>query len=171
MREEAKASSLRYIFKFCDWLLGECIMSDKFMAEPDYLTKFAVDAYNAKYGKSVDPKLCNIWSIRKTYGYEHAYNIDTLQGGDFVQLRLYFNPGKISTVFNIRLESKQNQAAFNKLGDEVFAITAEIYNYDYVYHFSHIAKDVTQFGLFQLMSGDYLTRHDGTPMKPMRDET
>ncbi len=146
-------------------------MPEQFMPEPDYLTDFAVSAYNKKYKKQINPKLCNIWSIRKTYGFEHAYNIDTLQGGDFVQLRLYFNPGKISSIFNIRLESKQNQSVMNKLGDEIFAITAEVSHFDHTYHFRPIQKSIARFGLFQLMSGDYLTRHNGTPMKPMREES
>lgn len=135
------------------------------VSEHDYLINFALAAFNEKYGNGIKNEDCSISSIQPSYGYELGYRIQTLRGDDYLYIHLYVNRGSFNRIDRIGLEVQQNFAV-SGLGDELYAITGQIYN-DEQYHFFWIQGEVIEEPLINFMSEDYIVLMDGVPLRLM----
>jgi hypothetical protein len=131
----------------------------------EYLSKFAIEAYNLKYGQSLDYKNCGIASLRTSYGYKYGYRIDTLRGDDTVVIHLYFNIGPVNRVDIVRVEVIKDQYDTEALGDEIYVVTGEIFDYYGDYRFPYIENEFTNIDLIYYLDDDYVVFMDGTPAK------
>lgn len=132
--------------------------------EDYFLKKFALDAYNRKYGKRLRPEDCNINSIRSTYNYKYGYQIETLREDDHVIIRLYLNMGVMDCVDIVRLENYQNQQYVGSLVDEVYVVLGQFNRYYYdngIYKFRWIAGDDLDLPLMAFLNGDFVSWEDG----------
>ena len=136
------------------------------VSEHDYLINFALAAFNEKYGNGIKNEDCSISSIQPSYGYELGYRIQTLRGDDYLYIHLYVNRGPFNRVDRIGLEVQQNVAKNRGLGDELYAITGQIYNEEQ-YAFFWIQGEVIDEPLLSSMSEDYIVLMDGVPLRLM----
>ena len=141
-------------------------MSLVLVSEHDYLINFALAAFNEKYGNAIQNKDCSISSIQPSYGYELGYRIQTLRGDDYLYIHLYVNRGPFNRIDRIGLEVQQNLTVNSGLGDEVYAITGQLYNEEQ-YQFFWIQGEIIEEPLVNFMDQDYIVLMDGVPLRLM----
>lgn len=132
-----------------------------------YLMRYVAEAYKGKYGYELDYNLCTIQSIRKGYGFDYAYRIDTPRGDDHLVFHLYFSVGDPSRVLVLRPEVVENVYTLGSLIDELFTVTAIISNEHYDYRFPWIEGEWSNHNLLVYQSEDYLCTMDGSPLTLM----
>ena len=141
-------------------------MSLVLVPEHDYLINFALTAFNEKYGNTIQNEECSISSIQPSYGYELGYRIQTLRGDDYLYIHLYVNRGPFNRIDRIGLEVQQNMTVNSGLGDEIYAITGQIYN-DEQYHFFWIQGEIIEEPLVNFMNQDYIVLMNGVSLRLM----
>lgn len=148
-------------------------ISQEYLAEKDFLIKFAVDSYNKKYGRKLDYKLCQIKSVMKAYGYTYGYQVQTMRSDDNVIIMLYFSLGDITRDHIVRVETIQNVVVNLGLGDEVYVVTGEVarfYKDQCIYKFRWLKGDDFEFSTVMFMDNDMIQFMDGGFLAFMSDE-
>lgn len=100
----------------------------KLEKESKFLRRMAVREFNFQYQRNIDPELCNIKSIRGSYGCKHGYEIESLREGDHLRLRMYFNLGDNDQLLPYRLETDDTFAQLT-LADEVYVTIGTVNQY------------------------------------------
>lgn len=136
-------------------------MSEYILSEEEHLIKFAVDAFNAKFKKNIDPNDCGVRSISPSYGYSLGYRVTTLVGNDYIYIHLYVNPSQYSKVTLVQMEVVENLNIDVALGDEVYVVTGDISHDNYRYLFQWLDFLVSEENLIYFSDGDYATNSQG----------
>lgn len=137
------------------------------MMEREFLIGMAVTQFNIQYGRKIDPKLCNIRSIHKSYGCTHGYEIKSIREDDDLRLRIYFNIGDSDVFEPYRLEVDRSFIK-SALGDEVYVMLGSIdakYIESGIYYFRPLSELANpdnyalfvEGDLFEFMSGEKLS--------------
>lgn len=148
-------------------------LSKDYLAEKDFLLKFAVDSYNKKYGRKLDYKTCRIKSVQKAFGYVYGYQVETMRSDDHVVIMLYFNLGELTRDHLVRVEVQQNMDVAGALGDEVYVVTGEVakfYKEQGIYKFYWIRDEGFNFTTVVWLDGDMFQFMDGTFLNWMGEE-
>ena len=95
------------------------------MTEKEFLISRALGVFNTQYGRNIQVKDCDIFSIPNDPQSDRGYEITTPRASDFFRIHLYVRLSLRDAAIPARLEVNMPYNV-GELGDEVFVIRTEV---------------------------------------------